>query len=134
MYAPELNLDNDGNCYTLNTDDYDADLETFIVDTSSYFRDPLHNHDGYHFGTIHKYWNYNEENINNSNTSYFNSSYYKPNYVTGTVTEETQTNITKIKLTPEGDYVRNWDSSEYKNIDDMYVRQALIYALDTSTL
>ena len=134
LYAPELNLDNDGNCYTLNTDDYDADLETFIVDTSSYFRDPLHNHDGYHFGTIHKYWNYNEENINNSNTSYFNSSYYKPNYITGTVTEETQTNITKIKLTPEGDYVRNWDSSEYKNIDDMYVRQALIYALDTSTL
>ena len=129
LYAPELNLDNDGNCYTLNSDDYIQDTESFLVDTSSFFRNPLHSHDGYHFGTIHKYWNYDEQKGDTLNTHY-----YKPNYITGTVTENAQTNITKVKLNNEGDYVRNWDSSEYKAINDMYVKQALIYALDTSTL
>ena len=127
LFPTELLFDNYGSCYTLTSKDYDVSTETFIIDVSSFFTDPTHtNFNDYHIGYVHKFWNYNEERND--------TSLYAPNYIRGTITETTETKVRRIMLDEDGNYKRNWNSEEYRSIQDMYVKQALIYALDTSTL
>lgn len=129
LYTPELVLDEDGNCYTLTLKDYNSETESFIFDTSNFFKNKNIDKNNYHFGYIHKYWNYNE-NLNDD----LDSSYYKPNYITGTIVEYDEKKVRQVMRDEVGNYIRDWNNKQYNSINDIYVRQALIYALDISTL
>ena len=74
-----------------------------------------------HYGYIHKYWN--------ASTS---KSYYHPNHIKSYITESST--FTEIEKDYDGNYIRKWDSSDYVNCTDMYIRKLLIDTLDTSKI
>ena len=128
LFNQDLILDNDGNCYTLNEIDFNTTTQYFIFNPSSFFKDRLHTHENYHFGYIHMFWNYTEDN------SIFNSNYYHPNYITGSQQDTVQTNIKIPKTDQDGNYIRNWDSSYFQDTTNITIREQLINLWDTSTI
>ena len=128
LFNQELILDNNGNCYTLNEQDFNDITQYFNFNPSSFFKDKNHTHENYHFGYIHMFWN------NTNDNSIYDSNYYHPNYITGTLTENVSTNIIIPKTDQDGNYIRNWNSSYFQNITNITIREELINLWDTSTI
>jgi len=131
LYNPELILDNDGNCYTLNNNDFNFDYQYFIFNPSSFFKSPYQSHENYHFGYIHMFWNYTDDS---SYVETFNTNKYQPNYIRGTFTEDTGKDISIVKTDSYGNFIRDWNSSYFTGTNNILIREQLINLLDYQTI
>lgn len=132
LFNPELILDNDGNCFTLSHLNYDDETETLLLDKKAFFNTKDVSLNDYHFGYIHMFWNYNE---NNENNKLLNVDFYQPNYITGTITSD-KPEILKnvIKIDKDGNYIRNWNAEDFKYITSIPIRELLINTTENKTL
>ena len=121
LYNDNIKLDTNGNCYTLNINDYNANTQYFTIDKSNFFNDTNLNIDDYHFGYIHTMYNGNDPSV-----------YYHPNYITSMYTE-TSTYI-DISTYDDGSYKRNWDDPNYIKVHDDTIKDILTNLTDLYTL
>lgn len=131
LYNKDLKLNSFGNCYTLTEENYDSSTQSFIMNIDDFFNDISDvSKDDYVYGYIHMYYNYNDMN---NRTSGIRARYYS-NYIKGTFTDDTLSQVRVPVTDKKGNYIRNYNDSEYKNVTSDEIKQILINTWNTSTL
>ena len=130
LYNNELVLNSFGNCYTLTEDNYDSSTQSFTMNIDDFFNNIDVSKDDYVYGYIHMYYNYNDMNNKNSGVR---ARYYS-NYIKGTFKDTSLSKVRVPKTDDNGNYIRNYNDTSYKNVTSSEIKQVLINTWDTSTL
>lgn len=131
LYDSNIALDNDGNCYTLTSDDYNASIIGFVIDPQKFLNDEKLDISSFNYGYIHMYWNCDDYSINASTQK---NNYYKPNYIRGEFMSEEPLTLYIIKCDEYGNYIRKWDDDAFKQITNTDIRDLLINTTSNKTL
>lgn len=131
LYDSHIALDNDGNCYTLTNEDYNASVIGFVIDPQKFLNNEKLDISSFNYGYIHMYWNYNEDSID---TSTQKNNYYKANYIRGRFMSEEPLTLYVIKCDEYGNYIRKWDDDTFKQITNVDIRDLLINTTANKTL
>ena len=130
LYNNDLVLNSYGNCYTLTEDNYDSSTQSFTMNIDDFFNNIDVSKDDYVYGYIHMYYNYNDMNNKNSGVR---ARYYS-NYIKGTFKDTVLSKVRVPKTDNNGNYIRNYNDTSYKNVTSSEIKQVLINTWDTSTL
>lgn len=130
LYNNVLVLNSYGNCYTLTEDNYDSSTQSFTMNIDDFFNNIDVSKDDYVYGYIHMYYNYNDMNNKNSGVR---ARYYS-NYIKGTFKDTVLSKVRVPKTDNNGNYIRNYNDTSYKNVTSSEIKQVLINTWDTSTL
>lgn len=130
LYNNDLVLNSYGNCYTLTEDNYDSSTQSFTMNIDDFFNNIDVSKDDYVYGYIHMYYNYNDMNNKNSGVR---ARYYS-NYIKGTFKDTVLSKVRVLKTDNNGNYIRNYNDTSYKNVTSSEIKQVLINTWDTSTL
>lgn len=131
LYNKDLKLNSFGNCYTLTEDNYDTSTQSFIMNIDEFFNETSDVSKGdYIYGYIHMYYNYNDMNNPSSGVR---ACYYS-NYIKGTFTDDVLSKIKVPQIDNNGNYIRNYNDSSYKQVKSIDLKQVLINTWNTSTL
>lgn len=131
LYNNDLVLNSFGNCYTLTEDNYDSSTQSFIMHIDDFFNNSIDvSKDNYIYGYIHMYYNYNDMNNEKSGVR---PCYYS-NYIKGTFTDTELSKVRVPKTDDNGNYIRNYNDTNYRNVTSSVIKQVLINTWDTSTL
>ena len=131
LYNSNIALDNNGNCYTLTESDYNASVVGFIIDPQKFLNNDKLDINYFNYGYTHLYWNYDEDSINSSTQK---NTYYKANYIRGRFMSEEPLTLYVIKRDEYGNYIRNWDNVDFKEITNVEIRDLLINTTENKTL
>lgn len=133
LYDSQISLDENGNCYTLTETDYDASSQSFKINVSSFFTNNNITDTSFNFGYTHMYWNYSDQNyVDTYETNHYRDNYIRKKGVRRITADSSDPSIPL--LDSYGAYIRNWDSSEYKKVNNIYIKQLLINTYDYLTL
>lgn len=133
LYESQISLDENGNCYTLTENDYDVSSQSFKINVSSFFTNDNITNSSFNFGYTHMYWNYSDQNyVDTYETNHYRDNYIRKKGVRRITVDSSDPSIPL--LDSYGAYIRNWDSSEYKKVNNIYIKQLLINTYDYLTL